>query len=141
MKVSTRGRYALRFMLELAMHPPEEYLAIKTIAKRQGISSKYLEQIIPGLNRAGLIKSSRGAQGGYKLAKTPEEITVGSVLRLMEGELLPVPCLQDSPNKCPRCMECITLDLWTKLDVAIRSVVDHITLADMVGDNKAVPPC
>jgi Rrf2 family protein len=132
MKISTRGRYALRLMLDLAQSDPDQYTTIKSIAERQQISSKYLEQIIPALSRAGFVKSSRGSQGGYKLARPPKEYTVGMILRLIEGNLVPVACMEDDPNECPRCNHCATLDLWKQLDDAISGVIDHITLADLL---------
>ncbi len=132
MKISTKGRYALRLMLDLALNNTGEYVTIKSIAKRQGISEKYLEQIITSFSRSGYVKSIRGAQGGYRLAKAPEEYTVGEILRLTEGNLAPVACLEDDPNQCSRCGECATLEVWNRLNVAINGVVDNITLADLV---------
>jgi Rrf2 family protein len=137
MKISTRGRYALRLMLDLAMQDPEEYVTIKSVAQRQEISDKYLEQIITALTRAGYVKSVRGAHGGYRLAKPPEEYTVGMILRMIEGDLVPVSCMGDDPNQCPRCVQCATLDVWEKLKDAIDGVVDHITLADLAQKQKA----
>lgn len=137
MKISTRGRYALRLMLDLALNDPDQYVTIKSISERQDISNKYLEQIITALSRAGYVKSIRGAQGGYKLARPAEEYTVGMVLRLIEGSLAPVACMDDTPNKCPRSNDCVTLDVWKKLNDAINDVVDNITLADLVNQHKA----
>jgi Rrf2 family protein len=137
MKISTRGRYALRLMLDLAMQDPYEYVTIKSIAQRQGISDKYLEQIIMALSRAGYVKSVRGARGGYRLAHAPHEYTVGMILRLIEGELVPVACMEDEPNRCPRCVHCATLDVWEQLKDAIDGVVDSITLADLADKQKA----
>lgn len=131
MKISTRGRYALRMMLDLALNAQEQYVTIKSIAQRQEISGKYLEQIITVLSRAGFVKSTRGAQGGYKLAHPADEYTVGMILRLMEGNLAPVACIEDEPNQCSRCEACATLDVWKQLEDAISGVVDHITLADL----------
>jgi len=136
MKISTRGRYALRLMLDLALNSPDQYVTIKSISERQNISNKYLEQIITALSRAGYVKSIRGAQGGYKLARPAEEYTVGMVLRLIEGSLAPVACMDDTPNKCPRSNDCVTLDIWKKLNDAINDVVDNITLADLVNQHK-----
>ncbi|MCK9437790.1 MAG: RrF2 family transcriptional regulator [Synergistaceae bacterium] len=136
MKISTRGRYALRLMLDLALNDPDQYVTIKSISERQDISNKYLEQIITALSRAGYVKSIRGAQGGYKLAHPAEEYTVGMVLRLIEGSLAPVACMDDTPNKCPRSNNCVTLDVWKKLNDAINDVVDNITLADLVDQHK-----
>lgn len=137
MKISTRGRYALRLMLDLAQSDPEQYVTIKSISERQEISGKYLEQIISVLSRAGFVKSIRGSQGGYKLARPAEEYTVGMILRLIEGSLVPVACMEDEPNQCPRCDNCATLDVWKQLDEAISGVVDHITLADLVEKQKS----
>jgi Rrf2 family protein len=132
MKISTRGRYALRLMLDLAMAPGDEYVTIKSIAARQEISEKYLEQIITSLSRSGYVKSTRGAQGGYKLAKPAKEYTVGMILRLIEGSLVPVACMEDEPNQCPRSTKCVTLDIWKQIDDAVNNVVDSITLEDLV---------
>lgn len=131
MKISTKGRYALRLMLDLAEHNTGDVVRIKTIAERQEISEKYLEQIISILNRAGYVKSTRGAQGGYRLAKSPEQYTVGMILRLTEGSLAPVACLEDDVNHCERQDTCATLEVWKRLDDAIKGVVDSITLADL----------
>jgi len=134
MKISTRGRYALRLMLELALNENDDgqYVTIKSISERQDISGKYLEQIISVLSRAGYVKSIRGSQGGYRLAHPAGEYTVGMILRLIEGSLVPVACMEDEPNQCPRSVKCATFDLvWKPLDKAISGVIDHITLADL----------
>lgn len=138
MKISTRGRYALRLMLDLAISGQDQCVTIKRIAERQGISNKYLEQIISVLSRAGYVKSIRGAQGGYKLAKPAESYTVGMILRLIEGSLAPVACLEDQPNQCPRSDKCATLYVWQQLDQAISQVVDHITLADLAARQQVL---
>ena len=130
--ISTRGRYALRVMLDLALHNTGEQVRVKDIAARQGISEKYLEQIIAVLNKAGYVKSTRGAQGGYRLAKEPEYYTVGMILRLTEGSLCPVPCLEDEINRCEEKDFCETLDLWKRLTAAINMIVDGVTVADLV---------
>lgn len=132
MKISTKGRYALRLMLDLALHDNAAPVRIKDIAARQEISDKYLEQIISSLNKAGYVKSIRGPQGGYKLAKVPSYYTVGMILRLTEGSLAPVACLDDEVNQCLRQESCATLEVWKRLDDAIKGVVDTITLADLV---------
>jgi len=132
MKVSTKGRYALRLMLDLAIHGKVDLVRIKDISERQDISDKYLEQIVSTLNKAGYVKSIRGPQGGYRLTKEPEQYTVGMILRLTEGSLAPVACLEDDVNQCGRQGDCVTLLLWKKLDDAIKGVVDYITLADLV---------
>lgn len=132
MKISTKGRYALRLMLDLALNNTGEPVRIKDIAARQEISDKYLEQIISVLNKAGYVKSIRGPQGGYRLSKEPEKYTVGMILRLTEGSLAPVSCLDDEPNLCERSGSCVTLRLWKMLNTAISDVVDKVTLADLV---------
>ena len=132
MKISTKGRYALRLMLDLAMNSTGSPVSLKDAAKRQGISDKYLEQIISVLNRAGYVKSVRGAQGGYMLRKEPEEYTVGMILRLTEGSLAPVACIEEDEVSCDRQENCVTLILWKKINDAVSSVVDHTTLQDLV---------
>ena len=131
MKISTKGRYALRLMLDLAVHGTDAYIPLKEIASRQGISDKYLEQIITQLNRVGYVKSVRGAQGGYRLAHPPAAYTVGMILRLMEGSLAPVDCLEEG-HSCDRMEECVTVEVWRELKEAIDQVVDHITLQDLL---------
>lgn len=132
MKISTKGRYALRLMLDLALNNTGEPIRIKDIAARQEISDKYLEQIISTLNKAGFVKSIRGPQGGYRLTKEPAQYTVGMILRLTEGSLAPVACLEDEVNTCDRQDTCATLKLWEMLNAAISNVIDHVTLADLV---------
>lgn len=136
MKISTKGRYALRLMLDLALNSTGEQITIKSIASRQDISDKYLEQIISLLNRAGYVKSIRGAQGGYKLTKAPTEYTVGMILRLTEGNLTPVDCLEENTNDCTRSADCVTKEVWQELYDAINAVVDKITLQDLVDRTK-----
>ncbi|MGV8905554.1 MAG: RrF2 family transcriptional regulator [Acetobacterium sp.] len=131
MKISTKGRYALRLMLDLALNNTGEYIPIKRIAERQEISEKYLEQIITQISRAGYVKSVRGSQGGYQLAMAPEEYTIGMILRLMEGELSPVACL-DTTEGCDRGDRCVTIEIWQQLKDAIDNIVDNVTLADLV---------
>ena len=133
MMISTKGRYALRVMIDLAEHQSEGYLPLKEIAQRQEISEKYLEQIIAILNKAGFVKSTRGAQGGYRLARDPAEYTVGQILRLTEGSLNPVPCLDSCGGTadCLRYDTCETVDVWKQLADAINGVVDSITIADL----------
>lgn len=136
MKISTKGRYALRLMLDIALNDAKTLVRIKDIAERQQISDKYLEQIVSSLNKAGFVKSLRGPQGGYRLTKKPEEYTVGMILRLIEGSLAPVACLDDDINNCTRADRCPTLILWEKLYDAISEVVDNITLADLISWQK-----
>lgn len=132
MKISTKGRYAVRVMLDLAMNNTGECIKVKEIAGRQSLSEKYLEQIIAILNKAGYVKSVRGAQGGYRLAKDPKEYTVGMILRLTEGSLAPVACLDAGADECERCDTCETLEVWNELYEAVNNVVDNITIADLV---------
>lgn len=132
MKISTKGRYALRLMLDLALNNTGEPVRIKDIAARQEISDKYLEQIISTLNKAGYVKSIRGPQGGYRLARDPEKYTAGMILRLTEGSLAPVPCLDGDADTCGHRDTCVTLRLWQMLDTAISDVIDKVTLADLV---------
>lgn len=132
MKISTKGRYALRMMLDLALCENREPVRLKDIAARQDISLKYLEQIISVLQKAGYVRSIRGPQGGYQLMKEPKEYTVGMILRLIEGNLAPVACLEDEVNQCPRQSKCVTLRLWKELNDAVKGVLDKYTLADLV---------
>ncbi len=132
MKISTKGRYALRLMLDLAVNYENKPITIKDIASRQQISDKYLEQIIAILNKAGFVKSVRGASGGYSLKREPEEYTVGMILRQTEGDLAPVSCVGAEREKCPNEEICTTIEIWQRLDKAINDVVDNITLADLV---------
>lgn len=132
MKISTKGRYALRMMLDLALNDAEKPIRIKEIAERQKISDKYLEQIISVLNKARYVRSIRGPQGGYLLTKKPEEYTVGMILRLTEGSMAPVDCVDDEIAACPRLEDCATAIVWKRLNDAISDVIDNITLADLV---------
>ena len=132
MKISTKGRYALRMLLDLAMNGTEDYVALKDIAERQDISKKYLEQIVPLLNKSGLLKTNRGYQGGYMLSKSPDKYTVGEILRISEGNLCPVACLQYEHNDCPRAGECMTLPVWEGLYKTITDYLDNISLQDII---------
>lgn len=130
MKLSTRGRYALRMMLDIALHPEESSVSLKSIAQRQGISVKYLEQIVTPLVRGGYLRANRGAQGGYQLNHPTGDYTVGMILRTIEGSLAPVACVED--GVCERQCHCVTVEVYRKIDDAIDAVVDNITLADLV---------
>lgn len=132
MKISTKGRYALRLMLDLAVYNTGEPVSLKDIAARQEISEKYLEQIISVLNKAGYVRSIRGAQGGYVLTRTPKEYTVGMILRLTEGELAPVNCVGKDAVACDRSEGCVTIKIWQKIYDAVNEVVDGITLENLV---------
>ena len=132
MRISTKGRYALRLMLDLGTNCSGDPIRLKDVARRQGISEKYLEQIISVLNKAGFVRSIRGPQGGNVLSKRPEAYTVGMILRLTEGSLAPVECAEKESGACEREDDCVTLILWKKLNDAINGVVDHVTLADLL---------
>lgn len=132
MKISTKGRYALRLMLDIAISESEEPVRIKEIAERQNISDKYLEQIVSVLNKARFVRSVRGPKGGYLLAKKPEEYTIGMILRLTEGSMAPVECIEDDIICCPKADNCVTSMVWKKLNDAIQGVINEITLADLV---------
>lgn len=132
MKISTKGRYALRLMLDLATYNTGGPVSLKDVAKRQEISDKYLEQIISVLNKAGYVRSIRGAQGGYLLKKEPSEYTVGMILRLTEGDLAPVSCVGEEREECGRRSHCITVRIWEQMYEAVSKVIDNITLADML---------
>ncbi|MDD6215112.1 MAG: Rrf2 family transcriptional regulator [Firmicutes bacterium] len=136
MKISTKGRYAIRMLLDLAEHENGGYTALKDIADRQGISKKYLEQIVAILNKSDILQTSRGFQGGYKLAKSPDKYTVGMILRLTEGSLAPVACLENSPNICERSDYCPTLFIWKGLNDVICKYLDSITLQDILDHEK-----
>ncbi len=140
MKISTKGRYALRLMLDLAQQPPTEYVSIKSVATRQGISEKYLEQIIKMLSKGGLVESTRGKSGGYRLTRTPEKYTVGEILRVTEGSLAPVSCLEEE-HRCENCDDCVTYEIWQNVLDAINEVVDSITLSYLVEKQKAKKTC
>lgn len=132
MKISTKGRYALRLMVDLAEHKDNGFIALKDVAKRQNISKKYLEQIVPVLNGAGLLATNRGNRGGYKLAKEPKEYTVGDILRITEGSIAPVSCLESDVNSCERKNFCQTLYVWEGLYKVVNEYLDSITVQDIV---------
>lgn len=132
MRISTKGRYALRMLLDLAEHQYDGYIALKDIAARQKISKKYLEQIVPILNKSDILNTNRGYQGGYKLAKTPDKYTVGQILTLTEGSLSPIACLDHEPMECPRSGDCPTLPIWQGLKEVICNYLYSITLQDIL---------
>lgn len=132
MKITTKGRYAIHILYDLAVNGTEHPISVKEMATRQEISVKYTEQIISILNKAGYVSSSRGFQGGYRLTKPLEKYVIGDVLRLTEGSLAPVDCLTNGKVECPKHKQCATILLWEKVDKAIRDVVDNVTLADLV---------
>ena len=135
MKISTKGRYALRLMMDLALNCANEPIPLKEISGRQDISEKYLEQIIAPIGKAGLVKSIRGSQGGYYLSLPAKDITVGMILRITEGSLSPVDCLDS--ETCTNTSSCVTINVWKKLKEAIENVVDNITLQDLVDDSNS----
>lgn len=138
MKISTKGRYALRMVVDLAEHQGSGYIAMKDIAERQNISKKYLEQIVPPLSRSGILVGTRGFQGGYRLAKPASSYTVGDILRYTEGSLAPVLCLEQEMT-CPRVGECATLFVWEGLNKAIQNYLDSITIQDIVDRHSGSP--
>lgn len=135
MKISTKGRYGVRLMVSLAVNYKNGRTSLREIAKNQEISEKYLEQIINPLTKAGLVNSFRGSQGGYALTFPPEEITVGRVLRVLEGSLAPVDCSENN-EACERIKNCVTYPLWVRLKEAIENVVDNVTLADLAREYR-----
>ena len=136
MKISTKGRYALRMLIDLAEHENCGFIALKDIAHRQNISKKYLEQIIPIFNKSDILKTTRGSQGGYMLSRSPDKYTVGEILRLTEGSLAPVACLNQNPIECERSSECPTLPVWQGLNRVINEYLDGITLQDILDQQK-----
>ena len=132
MMVSTRGRYALRVMIDLAEHSDGGFIAMKEVAQRQEISLKYLERILPLLVEAGLVEGLRGKGGGYRLTREPDEYPLGEILRKTEGDLAPVACLECGAVPCTRTAECRTLPMWKELDAIINNYLDSKTLADLV---------
>lgn len=137
MKISTRGRYALRMMIDLAEHYGEEYIALKEITKRQGISKKYMEQIIPLLNQAHLLRTAKGQRGGYMLSRRPSEITVAEIVSCAEGGLNIIECLSGETNQCPRAGICQTLSIWEGLNKLIDDYLSGITLQDILDQSAA----
>ncbi len=136
MLVSTRGRYALRVMVELAEHDRNEYVPLKTIAEKQNISIKYLESIISALSKAEIIDGLKGKGGGYRLNREPKEYSVGEILRFTEGALAPVACLTFKPNKCERAVSCRTLPMWEKLNTIICNYLDNVSIADLIDSSE-----
>lgn len=136
MLVSTKGRYALRVMIVLAEHKRDEYVPLKDIADKQGISIKYLENIIPILSKSGIIDGVKGKGGGYRLNRPPEKYSVGEILRLTEGTLAPVTCLDCIPNKCEKAVSCRTLPMWEGLNAVITNYLDNYSLADLIDPSR-----
>lgn len=143
MKLSTKGRYGLRAMIDLARYSEKEPVSIGSVAARQGISERYLEQLVALLKKAGLVKSIRGASGGYVLAKAPEEISVGDILRALEGSLEPVKCAAfdaDSGEGCMASDGCVTKYVWRKINDSINDTVNKIKLDELIQESKSINP-
>jgi len=136
MNVTTKGRYALRVMLDLAMHPEEGYVSLKSIADRQGISMKYLETIVGDLKKDGLLESTRGKEGGYRLVKDADSYSVGEILRSVEDNLAPVACINAGSINCEHAGECMTVPMWKELDDITNSYLDSVTLNNLITGNK-----
>ena len=136
MLISTKGRYALRVMIDLAEHNTGTYIPLADIAKRQEISEKYLESIIAVLARAGLVEGQRGKGGGYRLSRELKDYSVGEIVRLTEGSLAPVSCLEGGENPCPRACKCETLFMWENLETLINNYLDGVSLEDLVHENR-----
>lgn len=134
LKISTKGRYALRMMLDLAEHYGDEFISLKEISKRQGISKKYMEQIIPLLNHGHLLRTAKGQHGGYRLARQPSQITAGDVVACAEGGIHIIDCLEDEVNQCPRAQGCMTLPLWQGLNDTINNYLNSYTLQDILDE-------
>ena len=136
MNVTSKGRYALRVMLDLAQHPEEGFISLKTVADRQGFSMKYLEMIAGSLKKAGLVDSTRGKEGGYRLNRSPAEYSVGEILRCMEDNLAPVSCIKAGSVDCERAAACMTVPMWKELDDITNAYLDGVTLADLLSGEK-----
>ena len=140
MLISTRGRYALRVMIDLAEHQSGGYIPMKDVAQRQGISLKYLERILPVLAKNHFIEGVHGKGGGYKLTRAPEEYRVGDILRLTEGDLAPVACLECGAKPCERKEECRTISMWTGFNRVINEYFDGVTIADLMREQPLLRP-
>ncbi len=136
LNITSKGRYALRVMIDLAQHPDEGYISLKTIAERQGISMKYLEMIAGNLKKAEIVESSRGKEGGYRLSRKAEEYSVGEILRAMEDSLAPVACIKEGSVDCENAGACLTLPMWKELDDLVNGYLDKVTLNDLITGKK-----
>ncbi|MBR1820777.1 MAG: RrF2 family transcriptional regulator [Clostridia bacterium] len=139
MKISTKGRYALRMMIDIAENQDNGYVTLKDVALRQDISKKYLEQIALHLSQAGMLRAVRGYQGGYMLARPVQDYTVNAILQVVEGSMAPVSCLEQKPNPCERCHKCKTLPVWMELERRVSSYLNSLTLADVIEGNIRRP--
>ena len=140
MNITSKGRYALRVMLDLAQHRDEGYISLKTIADRQGYSMKYLEMIVGSLKRAGLVASTRGKEGGYQLVRDPEDYTIGEILRCIEDNLAPVACIKAGDICCDHAGECMTVPMWKELDDITNAYLDGVSLQDLLTGEKWKKP-
>ena len=140
MNVTSKGRYALRVMLDLAQHREEGYISLKTIADRQGYSMKYLEMIVGSLKREGLVASTRGKEGGYRLVRDPEDYTIGEILRCIEDNLAPVACIKAGDICCEHAGECMTVPMWKELDDITNAYLDGVSLQDLLTGKKWKKP-
>ena len=136
MNITSKGRYALRVMLDLAQHREEGYISLKTIADRQGYSMKYLEMIVGSLKREGLVASTRGKEGGYRLVRDPEDYTIGEILRCIEDNLAPVSCIKAGDICCEHAGECMTVPMWKELDDITNAYLDGVSLRDLLTGEK-----
>lgn len=132
MKISTKGRYAVRILADIALHETGGFIAMKDVARRQQISKKYADQIGSQLTQAGILIGVRGHQGGYKLNRAPEQLTVLEILQVMEGSIAPVACMEGDPNRCSRCQFCLSLPVWQGLEKVMREYLGSITLQDIL---------
>ena len=139
MNVTSKGRYALRVMMDLAQHPEDGFVSLKTVAERQNISMKYLEMIVGHLKKAELLDSTRGKEGGYRLNRAPADYTVGEILRSIEDNLAPVSCIRAGSIQCERAAECLTLPMWKELDDITNAYLDKVTLQDLLSGDKWKP--
>ena len=130
--ISTRGRYAIRVMLDIAQHQKDGYVPMKEVAGRQNLSLKYLEQIIPPLKKNNMVEGIQGKGGGYRLVRKPEQYTIGDILRITERDLAPVSCLAEGAEKCNRRDKCQTIDFWEELNSVVNDYLDSKTLADLM---------
>ncbi len=134
--ITSKGRYALRVMIDLAQHPDDGYISLKTIADRQGISMKYLEMIVGSLKKADIVDSTRGKEGGYRLCRKPDEYSVGEILRCIEDTLAPVACIKEGNVECENAGACLTLPMWKELDDLVNGYLDKVTLEDLITGRK-----
>lgn len=136
MNITSKGRYALRVMIDLAQHPDEGFVSLKTVAERQGISMKYLEMIVSSLKKAELVESTRGKEGGYRLSRSPADYSVGEILRCLEDNLAPVSCIKDGEIQCDKAAACVTLPMWKELDEMTNAYLDGVSLQDLLTGEK-----